>query len=386
MDEDRADGASDAGNGSTSKRGTFTGPRSSPLMRRASIAAVWTTVALFSVGQIYLAQTGLGEPPPLRPLLLLELPIWAFWALVTVPILMVARRFELSRAGAPLAIGVHTAAAVLVALGAVAFQMLWYQAFNPYPFSGSSVTTWFWQYFRRYFVFDFTLYWAVVGVYHAFSNYVLYRERELEASRARAQLTEARLSALKMQLRPHFLFNTLNSISALLERHPREARRVLAELAELLRASLRSEARHVIPLEEELDFLERYLGIERVRFGDRLDVEVEVDPAIRRAAVPSFLLQPLVENGIRHGILRGDGVGWLRISAARENGTLVLHVMDNGPGAASEPMREGIGLATTRRRLGELYGPDHTLALSDRREGGLDVRVEIPYRVLQTDR
>lgn len=385
MDERRAHDASGAVGGSAWRRAALGARRSSPLGRRASIAGVWATVALFSVGQIYLAQTGLGERPPLGPLLLLELPIWAFWTLITLPILMLARRFGLSGPGAAEAVGVHVGAAVVVALCAVAFQMLWYQAFNPYPFGGSSVTTWFWQYFRRYFVFDFTLYWAIVGVYHAFSNYVLYRERELEASLARAQLTEARLSALKMQLRPHFLFNTLNSISALLERQPREARRVLAELAELLRASLRSEARHVIPLEEELEFLERYLGIERVRFGDRLDVKVDVDPRVRRAAVPSFLLQPLVENGIRHGIVRGDGVGWLRITAARENGTLVLHVIDNGPGTAAKPTREGIGLATTRRRLGELYGQDHTLALSDRAEGGLDVRVEIPYRALEAD-
>lgn len=358
---------------------------SSLLARWTCVSGVWTAVALFSVGQIYLAQTGLGDPPPLGPLLLLELPIWAFWGLATVPVVMLARRLPLNRPGVATAFVVHLFAAIVVAVAAVGFQMLWYQAFNPYPFGGSSLSTWFWQYFRRYFVVGFMVYWAVVGAYHAFTNYVLYRERELEASRATAQLTEARLNALKMQLHPHFLFNTLNSISALLEHRPREARRVLAQLADLLRASLRSEARHVIPLDDELDFLARYVGIEQIRFGERLVVEMDIDPAARRAAVPSFLLQPLVENGIRHGIVHRDGAGWLRVSAERANGALVLHVMDNGPGAPGRPFREGIGLANTRRRLGELYGSDHDLSFTERSEGGLDVRVQIPFRLLEAD-
>jgi hypothetical protein len=189
----------------------------SPGRRWTLVAGAWTVVALFSVGQIYLAQSGLGHPPPLGPLLLLELPIWAFRALATVPIVMLARRFPLNRPGVVASVLVHVGAAIVVALVAVTFQMLWYQAFNPYPYGGSAVSEWFWQYFRRYFVVGFMVYWATLGVYHAFTNYFLYRERELEASRAKAQLTEARWNALKMQLHPHFLFNTLNSVSALLE-------------------------------------------------------------------------------------------------------------------------------------------------------------------------
>ena len=348
----------------------------------AVVAGAWAAVALFSVTQIYVARAALGHPPPLAPLLLLELPVWLFWALVSVPIVMLARRVPLDRTRVARSVILHALAAIAIAVAAVGFQMLWYQAFNPYPMTGSSVYTWFWQYFRQYFVVGFMIYWAALGVYHAFTNYFLFRERELEASRAKAQLTEARLAALKMQLHPHFLFNTLNSVSALLERQPGEARKVLAQLADLLRASLRADARHVITLEDEIDFLRRYLEIERIRFGDRMEVTTRIEPATHRACVPSFLFQPLVENAIRHGIARREAEGRMWISAERVDGSLVIHVMDNGPGVA-RPSAEGIGLANTRRRLAELYGGDHALSLSPRPGGGLDVRVEIPFRVME---
>lgn len=339
-------------------------------------------MAFFSVTQIYVARAALGHPPPLLPLLVLELPVWLFWALVTVPIVMLARISPLDRTRVLGSVTLHAAAAITVAVASVAFQTLWYQAFNPYPLGGTSLAAWFWQYFRQYFVVGFMIYWAVVGVYHAFTNYFMYRERELEASRAKAQLTEARLQALKMQLHPHFLFNALNSVSALLEEEPGEARRVIAQMAELLRASLRADARHVIPLEEELDFLRRYLDIERIRFGERLDVTMRIGAETRRAAIPSFLFQPLVENAIRHGIARREDGGRMWLSAERLNGSLVIHVMDDGPGVSHRPVREGIGLANTRRRLTELYGEEQMLSLCARPGGGLDVRVEIPFRPL----
>ncbi|HUF71064.1 MAG TPA: histidine kinase [Longimicrobiales bacterium] len=347
------------------------------------VGGAWFAVALFSAAQIWIARAALGDPPPITPLLILELPIWAFWALLTVPIVALARRFPLDRTRVLRSVLVHTLAAITIAVVSVAFKMVWYQTFNPYPLGGDSATTWFWQYFRQSFIVGFVIYWAVIGVYHAFTNYFLYRERELEASRAREQLTEARLQTLRMQLHPHFLFNTLNSVSALLEDQPGEARRVIAQLADLLRASLRSDALHVIALEDELQFLRRYMDIEQIRFGDRLDVDLRIDPATRRAAIPSFLFQPLVENAIRHGVAHRESDGRLWISAERHNGALVIHVMDNGPGMPQRPVKEGVGLANTRRRLEELYGSGQSLSLDTRDGGGVDVRVEIPFRVLE---
>ena len=347
------------------------------------VIGVWSGVALFSAGQIYLARAALGDPPPLWPLLVLEVPVWLVWAPLTAPIVMLTRRFPLDRSHLGRSVVVHGATAIAVSVLAVAFRMYWYQTFNPYPLGGTSVTTWFWQYFRQSFIVGFVIYWAVVGVYHAVANYHLFQERELEVSRAKAQLTEARLQALKMQLHPHFLFNTLNSISALVEQQPSEARRLIAQLADLLRASLRSDAMHVIALEDEIEFLGRYLDIERVRFGDRLNVAMRIDPAARRAAIPSFLLQPLVENALRHGIGQRESAGRLWLSAKPSNRVLVIHVCDNGPGLADRPVREGVGLSNTRRRLRALYGAAHSFSLTSWPGGGLDVRVEIPYRVLE---
>jgi signal transduction histidine kinase len=344
------------------------------------VAGAWAAVAVFSILQIYVARAAVGHPPPIAPLLVLELPVWSFWALATVPVVMLARRFPLDRSRVVGSVLVHFLAAVAVALASVTFQMLWYQSFNPYPVAGSSVAGWFWQYFRQYFVVGFMIYWATVGVYHAFANYVLSQERELEATRAKEQLSQARLHALRMQLHPHFLFNTLNSIAALLEDQPAEARRMIAQLGDLLRASLRADVLHVVPLEDEIRFLRRYLDIEQIRFGDRLSVSIRIEPDTVRAAVPSFLFQPLVENAIRHGIANRESGGRMWVSAQRLNGSLVIHVLDDGPGMPARTASEGIGLANTRRRLQELYGIEQALALCARPGGGLDVRVEIPFR------
>lgn len=345
------------------------------------VLGVWGGVALFSVGQIYVARSALGEPPPLVPLLILEVPVWAFWALLTVPVVMLARRFPLDRSRVLGSVAIHSAAAVVVATIAVGFYMLWYQAYNPYPLRTPSVWAWFWYFFRQQFIVGFMIYWAIVGVYHAFTNYFLSRVRELEATRARSQLSEARLQALKMQIHPHFLFNTLNSISALVEEQPAEARRIVARLGELLRATLRSDARHVVPLEDELALARDYLGIEQIRFDDRLTVETDVDPEVRRARVPSLLFQPLIENAIRHGIGPMESGGRLWISAERLDGKLVVHIVDDGAGMRDGPMNEGIGLANVRSRLRELYGPEYSLTLREREKGGVDVRVEIPLRL-----
>jgi LytS/YehU family sensor histidine kinase len=156
---------------------------------------------------------------------------------------------------------------------------------------------------------------------------------------------------------------------------------MIAQLSDLLRESLRTDVLHVVALEDEIRFLQRYLDIEQVRFGDRLTVSLHIEPDTLRAAVPSFLFQPLVENAIGHGIAQRESGGHMWVSAQRLDGSLVIHVLDNGPGMPSKPARHGIGLANTRRRLEELYGAEQALALSARPGGGLDVRVQIPFRI-----
>ncbi|HEY1434214.1 MAG TPA: two-component regulator propeller domain-containing protein, partial [Thermoanaerobaculia bacterium] len=209
------------------------------------------------------------------------------------------------------------------------------------------------------------------------------RVRRLEArERLRTALVEAQLDALQFQLRPHFLFNTLNSILPLIGKDPERARQMVIRLGELLRLSLRSEDTPLVPLEEELAILDKYLEIEKVRFRDRLEIAFDVDPAVAAAKVPTFLLQPLAENAIKHGLARRGGRGRICIAAHAEGGELVLAVRDNGPGLKDEaPAAPGIGLANTRRRLEALYPGAHDLALAGLAEGGCEVRLRFPLEL-----
>ena len=188
-------------------------------------------------------------------------------------------------------------------------------------------------------------------------------DRELDAARAKSQLAEARLEALTAQLQPHFLFNTLQAISTLITRDPAAANTMLASLSDLLREVLRRGERREVPLEEELRVLAPYLDISQWRFGDRLSVRIEADQSVRRALVPFFVLQPLVENALQHGVGSRAGPGAIHIEATREGDRLWLTVVDDGPGSGTTETRRGIGLPNTKARLQELYGDRHTLEL-----------------------
>jgi two-component sensor histidine kinase len=323
-----------------------------------------------------------GRSPPLWPLLRLEVPVWAYWLAATIPIVMLSRRRPLDQTRPWSSIGLHLASATVFATGFVGFRLLWYQAFNPYPFLDPMVSRWFWRMFRESFVDGFVLYWAVVGVYHAFANWSRLRQRELEASAIRGRLAEATLEMLRMQLRPHFLFNALNTVSAVLETDPRRARRVLGRLGELLRASLRTDGRQEVSLNQEMDLVRAYLEVEQVRFGDRLGVEITIAPDVRWAAVPNLLLQPLVENAVRHGIAPRQGPGRVAIQAEQRNGDIVLQIEDDGLGLPARPLREGVGLGNTRRRLTEMHGGHDRLTLIERPAGGVRVSICIPFRLL----
>lgn len=223
-------------------------------------------------------------------------------------------------------------------------------------------------------------YFCLLAVIHAFLYYDKLREREVKTSRLEAQLTMARLEVLKTQLHPHFLFNTLNAISALMHRDVDAADRMIALLSDLLRLSLDQDSRHQVPLKDELSFLDRYLKIEKIRFRDRLKVEMDVEDECLSAQVPRLILQPLVENSVRHGLAVLSSAGRLGVRARRKGDRLVVSVFDDGPGlpASGAPEREGVGLANTRARLRQIYGDDHDFALTNL-ERGLEVRMELPF-------
>jgi sensor histidine kinase YesM len=191
---------------------------------------------------------------------------------------------------------------------------------------------------------------------------------------------EARLTALQTQLNPHFLFNTLHAISSLVERDPRGVRRMIARLSELLRLTLERTEQQEVPLEQELAFLQRYLEIMQIRFQGSLEVETQVDPVVNEALVPTLILQPLVENAVKHGVSKVDGGGRIAVSARREGDRLVLSVRDNGPGLdGTDATESGLGLRNTRARLEHLYGAAQSLTLSALPDGGLIAEVRLPF-------
>ena len=210
------------------------------------------------------------------------------------------------------------------------------------------------------------------------------RSRQLRASKLEARLAEAQLDVLRMQLHPHFLFNTLNTVSALMHKDVHAADRMLALLGDLLRDSFEKIADQEVSLKQELGFLEKYLEIEKTRFQDRLSVETEIDPETLDAEVPNLVLQPLVENAIRHGVSRRREAGHIRLAAWRDGDRLELRVRDNGPGLSAEgelPGGSGVGLSNTQARLRQLYGAAHRFELLAPDTGGLEVVLSIPFKL-----
>jgi len=230
---------------------------------------------------------------------------------------------------------------------------------------------------RFRFANQFLVYGAVLAAGFAREYFVRDKARAEHAARLQAQLAEARLDALRMQINPHFLFNTLHAISALVERDPAGVRKMIARLSELLRHTIESHAADEVTLRDELAFLRRYIEIMEIRFRGRLRVETSVDDDVLDALVPNLILQPIVENALEHGVSRVEGEGVVAIAAKRDGDHLLLTVRDNGPGLRDAGT--GVGLANTRARLAQLYGGGAEVRLSE--DGGVVAEISLPYHV-----
>ncbi|HEY1283095.1 MAG TPA: histidine kinase [Steroidobacteraceae bacterium] len=239
-----------------------------------------------------------------------------------------------------------------------------------------------------WFMNEFLYYVAILAGGVARDYFLRYQSRreqairlETQAAQLQVQLADARLAALRTQLNPHFLFNTLHAVSALVERDPRGVRRMIARLSELLRTTLDGADEQEVPLSQELTFTHRYLEIMQIRFQGRLAIESQIEPGALDALVPNLILQPLVENAIKHGVSKIDEAGRIEIHAQRVGERLVMSVRDNGPPVAANGLRggEGLGLRNTRERLSELYGPEQSLTLRPAGEEGVIAEVSIPY-------
>jgi LytS/YehU family sensor histidine kinase len=224
-------------------------------------------------------------------------------------------------------------------------------------------------------------YIAIVLIAHAVSYYRRFKEKELRASQLEAQLAKTRLQTLKSKLQPHFLFNTMHSISALMLTDVVAADQMMSRLSDLLRMSLDAEGTQITTLSHELEFVNCYLEIEKIRFEERLNVVLDIAPETLDAQVPHLLLQPLVDNAVKHGISKLLAAGEIRISVTAQDGDLQLEISDNGPGFGSASyQRKGLGLRVTRERLESLYGQDQSMELLSPLEGGATVLVRIPFR------
>jgi signal transduction histidine kinase len=306
---------------------------------------------------------------------------WYAWALLAPGIFRVCARFDFAtKAGRTgvvhLAFGALTSllhCCVLTTGARIEAQML-----N----TGLSWTALFEFIFANHFHEDMLTYAAIVSVWYALDHYHRFRDRERRAAELEARLAQARLQALKMQLHPHFLFNTLNGITALIYENPKAAHRMLARLSELLRRTLEDDGVQEVTLRSELEFIRGYLELEQIRFGDRLLVELDIAPDTLDAAVPNLILQPILENAIRHGIAPFSKPGRIWIHAHKDSGTLHLRVQDNGPGLPESngaSARLGVGLTNTRARLRGLYGESQQVKIENRENGGLTVEIAIPF-------
>ena len=374
--------------------------RHTPPRKIFILIGVWTLIGLTFACLSFFGTLAISDPRrvDLVGIFVSNLLAFYLWALLTPLIALLARRYRLDRQHWPQSLVVHLPASLVFP----ALHLCLY--LSPFWLAGGMLTKEYPTFLSlfRYQLFanlpmKVSIYWLVLIAINAIDYYHSFLIAEVKASELRVQLAQAQLRALKMQLHPHFLFNTLNSISALLHRDTEAADQMVARLGDFLRLTLENSGDQEVTLEQEMEFLRCYLEIESVRFHDRLSVETQIEPQTLRARVPNLILQPLVENAIRHGISRQSAPGRLSIRASRRNGRLLLQVEDNGPGLsliseggahlantttpATRTATGGVGLANTRARLEHLYGPEHRFELTRAAPRGMLVTLEIPFQI-----
>src|SRR6476469_8611308 len=319
-----------------------------------------------------------------RHALLLSLTLWWSWGIVTPLILWVDRHIPVSSKQLARRVLAHFLPSLLVTsvyvylLGAVR------AAFGIDEWNGVATIRFLVDALGGMFLWNWLVYWLILGAWQAYHYYDHYIAAELRLERLEKTFSEARLNALRMQLDPHFLFNALNTISSQVERDPKLARGMIEHLGNLLRLSLESKDRQEVPLAEEMAFLEHYLEIQKIRFGDHLRIETQIAPEVKYASVPCLFVQPLVENAIRHGISRRASGGTVIVSAQRNGNRLDIRVVDDGVGLPKGWTLEnsgGVGLSVTRQRVAGLYPDGETcFAVNRRASGGTEVEISLPLR------
>jgi two-component system LytT family sensor kinase len=345
---------------------------------------VWAVIVLAFASQTYGTYAVKREPIAFSQALLWAVNSWTGWLVLAPVVFWIARRIPIERPQLGGTLGLHALAgagiAIVAGLLCYSMEVATGQAMSE-TLSTRQLAL---MYVSKNWAFYTLIYAALVALYHGVDYYGRYRERMVREAQLTAQLSGARLDVLKMQLQPHFLFNTLHAISALVRKDPEAADRIITRLGDILRMTLQTNGRQEVPLQQELELLEKYFEIQRTRFGSRLKVHLQQDATATDALVPSLLLQPLIENSVRHAVEAREEPGSVWIETRRTGDRLRLEVRDDGPGFPDDvktpaPGR-GLGLRNTRARLSALYGDSASFDLGDGAEGGARVTIDIPYR------
>jgi len=348
-------------------------------IRFLPIFGLWTLIGLSFAGQFFISSSQTGRPVSWHQALSHSLADWYVFALLSVIPLRLARRFGLDGPDWGARFAIHFMTSIVFSVlfvGLRSFVALW----QPGALSGTGYVEAFKVLLGKTWHFNLLIYWVILSVAHALELYRKFQERVTRTAELERRLVEARLLALQMQLNPHFLFNTLHAISALMHQDVDAADRMIIRLSELLRHALESTDQQETSLREEVHFLKRYLEIEETRFGDRLTIDLKIAPDTEDLLVPNLVLQPLVENAIQHGIEPHARAGRVTISSRRDADALVLEVRDTGNGAPPGDWQEGVGLSNTRSRLRQLYGDRQTFILGNAAGGGFQAAIRLPCR------
>lgn len=359
---------------------------------------LWLALGVFSAGTVLVELPPIRRigPPPPGTLSMAwrafwwQLAIWLAWVVVAPAALWLRRRWPLERRALKRTLPVHLVAVILLCAVHSAIVLLTRLLIMPIaePIDGRQATAMLTYWWVRDLPFAALFYGLILGISSAVDYYRRFRERQLRASQLEAQLAQAELQMLKMQLHPHFLFNTLNGITGLVRDNDNAAAvQMLVGLSDLLRQTLDNAGKQEVRLEEELEWLELYLKLQQIRFSDRLQVSINAEPDTLDALIPNLITQPLVENAIRHGLAPRAAPGLVSLSAQRANGRLELSVCDDGVGLPegwSLPTGKGLGLLNTEARLRQLYGADFAFELRRREQGGVEALLSIPLHRVPT--
>lgn len=350
----------------------------------AIAVTIWLFLLLTTISKSYAYVTRNGLDLDLGFLIIRAFLMWAVIALFT-PLWIKLGRWLFSKDSTLIIFGTHILTSILIVpVYAVVYRLLmiffWYDTTWDLAYIFDAIPT----IMSSYGIIGPLSYWLTIGAYYLKKYYDQYKERQVKNMEMQAELASIRLHVLKVQLHPHFLFNTLHNINSLIYEEPETAKRLLNLLKRFLSISIKRVNQQLVPLMDELEFTGTYLAIEKTRFSNRLSIETNIEDDTLEALVPSFILQPLVENAVKHGISKRMQAGILKITSKRDGDFLNLFVEDNGPGLNGKFNEQGIGLENIRQRLNQLYS-QNSFDLSTSQLGGLKVEIHIPFTTKQTN-